>query len=120
MVRESSIPPWYWRRGLHDARILNLHAIDLSDNRDLPSYYTGVELEIDSSQAMYDTSVAAIRFYNYKILTCDVPLNDCWWISDSLQVKGRKYLLQIDVGNPVGQGQFVIRFESCSVRRTRE
>ena len=86
-------PEWYWTKGLHDAGITEVDSFEFpfdynkfvgqksKYNRNL------LKLKIDSKGAIYDTSVKEIHFYNYKILTPDISLENrkiIWWLADRL------------------------------------
>ncbi len=118
-------PPWYWRKGLHDALILRAEAIQLSyDYTQKNPRRTCLKIYLDASQAMFDTTVASISLYNYKILVDESDnggygdgLDGCYWMQDHLRIENGKYLLEITA---LGEDDFrySIRFEDAEVQRT--
>ena len=97
-------PDWYWEKGLHDAHITLTEAFEFPFDynrftREKNHYDRNcLALTIDASGAMFDTSVKAIRLYNYRYLT-DAPRPEdrgtLWWISDRLTVGKDRFELEI-------------------------
>ena len=109
---------WYWEKGLHDAQITEKVVLDYNSAAMRgENYQNGLELKIDAAGAMFDTSVKALRFYNYKELTQDADITGCWWISDSLTKSDKKYILEIALMNKKQRIKYKIRFEACEVIR---
>ena len=96
-------PDWYWINGLHDAGIIGVEAFEFpfdynkfageknKYNRNL------LVLKINAKGALYDNSVVEIHFYNYKILTTDVSLENrkiIWWLADRLIEQDEHYILE--------------------------
>ncbi len=111
------MPEWYWEKGLHDAHILNKTILTTDQLPTLGYTANGLELRLDSSMALFDTKVCAIRFYNYKELTPDISLEDSWWIEDFVSKKGNKFLLQLRVLQKKKWCTYHLRFETCEVIR---
>lgn len=111
----SSTPEWYWTRGLHDARILKKQYINRYEGGVSSRFTNCLEVIIDSKQAMFDTTVKSIRFYNYKELTPAVNITNAWWISDTLSYCNGKYVLEIAFRSMNHSSQYGIRFECCEV-----
>lgn len=117
--------PWYWTRGLHDARILCTEAKDLPyDFTERHPIRNCFKIHLYSSGAMFDTSIKCITLFNYKILLDDSDkggytdggLDGCYWMQDILRLDRGKYLLEITA---LGEDDFryVIQFESAQVDR---
>ena len=72
---------------------------------------------------MFDSSVKEIRFFNYKILTEDISLenrNKVWWLADRLEKVGEHYTLEIDLQDFDSDPEnfiFKIRFDYAEVER---
>ena len=122
-------PAWYWVRGLHDAGITEVEAFDFPFDYNRFSGQKDVydrnllTLRLDSKGAMYDTSVKEIRFYNYKILTPDVSLENremIWWLSDRLLISDGHFVLEMDLQDFHSYPEdftFRIKFERAEVLR---
>lgn len=109
-------PKWYWKKGLHDAIVTGVSTREFEYNSTIRASNC-VEIRPDASQAMFDTSVKAIRFYNCKVLTPGLDMAGMWWVKDRLSSEGDKYLLEIDLGSSKTQCRFVLRFENCEAER---
>ena len=99
-------PEWYWLNGLHDACIINTEMLefqfDYNKFIEQKSNYNRnlLKLEINSKDAMFDSTVKEVHFYNYKILTTDISLENrksLWWLSDRLTANNDHYVLEIDL-----------------------
>jgi hypothetical protein len=114
----AHIPNWYWIKGLHDARIVEIYEIKTNARKDNRWISNEIVMVLDASQAMFDTSIKSIAFQNSKILTDGglVPGNT-WWYRDMLEKKDGKYQLEICYSNEKGKGIITIRFEDCIVCR---
>ena len=122
-------PEWYWINGLHDAGIMGVEAFEFpfdynkfvgeksKYNRNL------LVLKINAKGALYDTSVEEIHFYNYKILTTDVSLENrktIWWLADRLIEQDNHYILEIDLQDFDSYPEdftFKIKFDRAEVKR---
>ena len=102
----ESPPAWYWVKGLHDAHITLVESFEFPFDYDRytreknPYDRNCLTLTIDASGAMFDTSVKAIRLYNYKYLSPETALEGhgtLWWISDRLTDCGDHFELEIDL-----------------------
>lgn len=111
-----TLPPWYWKKGLHDAQICQMQHYDNSYHENT-RFNNCLELIIDSRHALFDTSVKRICFYNFKILSPDAEIVDAWWISDELIVQNGKYIVQIAFRKGKEMIKYSIRFENCVVFR---
>lgn len=117
-------PDWYWSRGLHDAHILRTESVELSYN------YTQRNpirnefiIHLDSSDAMFDTTITSISLFNYKILEDKSDqggygdgLDGCYWIQDILRFEKGKFILELIA---LGEDDFTysIQFESAKISR---
>ena len=120
-------PEWYWAGGLHDAGITAIETFEFPFDynkfiRQKSKYDRNLlKLTIDSKSALYDTSVHEIRFYNYKILTPDISLENrkiIWWLSDRLIENDNDFVLEIDLQDFDSYPEdftFKIRFERAEV-----
>ncbi len=96
----------YWERGLHDAEILAVEPLE-----------DGLMLHLDARQAMFDTTVRAIRFRHCKVLT-PREIVGCWWLGDSLKCENGKTILTVDFMPRKGERfSWSIRFVECEVLR---
>jgi hypothetical protein len=99
-------PAWYWVKGLHDAHITLAEAFVFPFDydrftREKNTYDRNcLTLTVDASGAMFDSSVKAIRLYNYKYVSESTILEGhktLWWISDRLSDCGDHFELEIDL-----------------------
>ena len=122
-------PDWYWVKGLHDACITEVETFDFpfdynkfigeksKNNRNL------MKLKVDSKGAIYDTTIKEIYFYNYKILTPDISLENrknIWWLSDRLSEVDGGFVLEIDLQDFDAYPEdftFKIKFDRADVKR---
>ena len=66
--RESleKLPAWYWKRGLHDAQILDTSELgDGIDKKRGKRYRNCLELSLNSSGAIYERDIKKIIFYKF-------------------------------------------------------
>ena len=123
-------PEWYWTKGLHDAGITEVESFEFPFDYNKfigqKSKYDRnlLKLKIDSKGAIYDTSVKEIHFYNYKILTPDISLENrkiIWWLADRLIANDNNFVLEIDIQDFNAYPEdftFKIKFERIEVVRT--
>ena len=99
-------PDWYWERGLHDAHITLAESFEFPFDynrfvREKNSYDRNcLALTVDAAGAMFDTSVKAIRLYNYRYLPDSPTLEGrgtLWWLSDRFADRGDHFELEIDL-----------------------
>lgn len=122
-------PKWYWTNGLHDACITGSEAFEFPFDY---NRFVGnknkydrnlLTLIIDAKNALYDISVKEIRFFNYKILTQDISLENkenMWWLYDSLTTDGASFILEIglmDVDSFPEEFILKIKFDRAEVER---
>lgn len=112
------LPTWYWKCGLHDARIKEIQYFELQyDYRHKSPTRNYALITIDSSQAMFDTSISAIKFYNYKIVSNNDNLRGFLWKCDSLRKANNKFSLDITLSNLNVETHFIISFDHCELIR---
>ena len=122
-------PEWYWVNGLHDAGIIGVEVYEFSFDynkfaAEKSNYNRNLLiLKIDAKGALYDNCVEEIRFYNYKILTSNVSLENrktVWWLADRLIEQENHYILEIDLQDFDSCPEdftFKIKFERAEVKR---
>ena len=123
--RESleKLPAWYWKRGLHDAQILE--ALELGDGIDKKRgkrYRNCLVFSLNSSGAMFQFDVEKIVFYNYEVKTADASvsaLSKTWWMTDRIeQLPSGNYLLNFEVSPENGVNWcYSIEFEFIDVEK---
>lgn len=113
-------PDWYWKNGLHDAVINQIAFCSLDYDYSLADPVRNYFLiELDSRNALFDTGIAAIKFYNAKVVSGDTDIVGYWWIDDELAYDGKKYTLSVRVGCRNRNGVLVIRFDDATVCRCK-
>ncbi len=122
-------PEWYWVNGLHDACIVNIEAMEFPFDYEQYTAQTSKYLrnvlifKVDSANALFDSCVKQIRFYNYKILSEKIDLageNKVWWLEDKLTEENGSYILEItleDTDSARKQFHFKIKFDRAEVDR---
>ncbi len=119
----SQFPDWYWKFGLHDAKILSVIELQLPpDYKSQNLKYNCLEICLDAKNAMFEHDVKKISLFNYKILTPEIDINKMekpWWIKDFLtQLPNNKYRLEIGIETARGkQKQFIVEFEKAETER---
>ena len=85
----SHFPDWYWKYGLHDAKIIEINELQLPhDWKSKHPKYNCFEIIIDSKNALYETNITKISLINYKLKSTSVQVFDfksIWWLTDNLQ-----------------------------------
>ena len=113
-------PEWYWEKGLHDADIKSVSLCSLDyDVRKADPIRNYLLVELDPRNAMFDTGVYAIRFYNAAVTAGSIDVAGTWWIDDELSYDGKKYTLTVRVGSRKKNGFFTVKFEYAAVSRSR-
>ena len=112
------LPDWYWINGLHDAQIKSYEVVeqkyDCSDRNPKRNF---LQLNLNSKIAMNDTSITAIKFYNYE---CDNlnELTNSIWFEDELSKINDKFILKISLSKLNGNfPEVVISFDAAEVIR---
>ena len=85
---------WYWAKGLYDAEIVDIKKEEyVYDYRQKDPIRNMLEIVLDTRQAMNDSSIKSIRFYNYKIIAGGEDILHAWWYKDEItEFSGRKIL----------------------------
>ena len=118
-------PGWYWTKGLHDAEITHVDALEHPiDYRQANPIRNSLILHLNASQAMFDSRITAIELKNYKILLDESPIGGypdtgiggCYWMQDVLTWENGKYILDLIL---LGEDdfRFCVRFEDALVHR---
>lgn len=122
-------PEWYWKSGLHDARIVGVEAVSFpfEYQKYAAEKYryerNRLTLVLDASDAMFDSRVKEIHLFNYQILSADLHLQDrkkVWWMADRLTEENGHYKLEIDLYDADARPEeftFVVRFDRAEVVR---
>ena len=125
----SQFPDWYWKYGLHDAKILSVYELELaSDWKEKPQKRNCLEIQLNSKNAMYETNIKKISLYNYHIT--DIKLNasepitleefrNVYWLGDRIeQLEDGKYLLEIECSDSDNNLMYLnVRFEIPEIER---
>lgn len=112
-------PTWYWTKGLHDAviRKISFRTLDY-DYRQARPIRNYLIMELDSRNALFDTEIVAIKFYNAKVVAGDTDICGYWWLNDELSCEVKKYTLTIHVAKKKGENILLqISFDSAEVLR---
>ena len=92
---QNKEPEWYWTLGLHDAKIVSVTTKESDWNPD-DNY---LSLKLNCKDALFETDIKEIRFFNFKTLTNDFDinlLNGGWWLSDELTEEDNCYMLELE------------------------
>ncbi len=117
-IEVNPLPTWYWEKGLHDAQIIDIQFYDLDyDFRCAKPLRNYALISIDASHALYDTSVCAIKLYNYKIVSRSDDLIGSWWKCEDLSMENEKYRLDITLSDARSEKHFVVKFDDCEIVR---
>ena len=105
MENFEKVPFWYWKQGLHDAQVLSICEDSCEPNwkSSLPVYNT-LEIQLDSTKALYETDIIKIKLMNYKWMSDSINVADypeLWWESDTLScLPSGKFSLEIILQAP--------------------
>lgn len=125
----KNTPEWYWVNGLHDACIVGVEAFEFPFDY---NKFVGKEkynaqnllvLKIDAEGALCDNSVEEIHFFNYKLLTPELSLENrktIWWLADRLVEQDNCYILEADLQDLDSFPEnftFKIKFDRAEVKR---
>lgn len=115
----NDIPSWYWSMGLHDAQIIakSYYVFDYI-NHPQTQYRNRIELKLDSTQAMFDTSIKTVKFYNCEEMTPDIDIENMWWVRDTITTDNNKFVAKIKLFSQKHTYLYIICFEHCEVDRT--
>lgn len=116
-------PDWYWKYGLHDAKILSVAELELPpDWKSKNPRRNCLEICLDCKNALFETNIRKICLYNYKIRRFELNFKDLeepWWIEDRLtRFPNTGYELEIIIETADGrQEQFIVEFEMAEIER---
>jgi hypothetical protein len=109
---------WYWEKGLHDAKIVDVRNINFEyDYTQRDPLRNMLEIILDTRMALFDNSIELIRFYNYKIIEGDENIIHSWWIKDEFWVAKGKNNLKIYLHSKKKTSELLISFEAIEVVR---
>ena len=115
-VDSVEVPQWYWLRGLHDALVLGVETQEFAyDVTQVKPVRNCMVIRLDARGALFDTSVTAIRLYNYKVLQ-GAELKGCYWMQDRLRREKDKFILDITALGK-DEFQYSVRFDFAEVER---
>ncbi|MBR6513265.1 MAG: hypothetical protein IKT46_00385 [Clostridia bacterium] len=86
----ESLPEWYWKRGIHDAKITMIYE-DFEKGRKF------LDIHINAAGAIFEQDITKIRLYDHKIISPDNigVLDGGFWLSDSIEtLDSGRYLLK--------------------------
>lgn len=111
-------PNWYWKKGLHDAKITNWKIENLDyDYSQRNPVRNCITVELDAKLAMFDTTIKKIKFLNAKLIQGNEPCVDWFWKYDSIQKKHTGYEIEIVLTLHRETKKIKIAFESIIVER---
>ena len=119
----EKLPAWYWKRGLHDAQILDTSELGEGvDKKRGKRYRNCLELSLNSSGAIYERDIKKIIFYNYEVKMADASVSELsktWWMTDTIeQLPSGNYLLNFEVSPENGVNRcYSIEFEFIDVEK---
>lgn len=125
----SQFPDWYWKYGLHDARILSICELKFTPNwKEKHPKRNCLEILLDGKNALYETNIQRILLYNYHIV--DIKMNatepivldafqGVYWLGDSItQPRDGRYLLEVECTDLQDSlMHLTIQFETAEIKR---
>ena len=112
------MPVWYWKNGLHDAVIKNISFVSLNYDFTLKNPIRNyILIELDSNNALFERSIKSIKFFNAKLLSGINEYCGWWWVSDTLEMKKMKYVLEINLATKGQKDKVIINFDDDEVAR---
>ena len=104
---DAQLPDWYWKRGLHDAKILSVCELKLvPDWKEKHPKRNCLEILLDGKNALFETNIKKISLYNYRITDMNMngvkpitleAFRNVYWLGDSIdRLDDGKYLLEIE------------------------
>ena len=124
MENFEKVPSWYWKNGLHDAKVLSICENSCEpDWKSSQPVYNTLEIQLDSSGALYETDIIKIRLLNYKWKSQPVNVADdpeLWWEQDTLScLSNGKFSLEIILQTPKKvRAQLQIEFAAAEVEKS--
>ena len=119
----KTLPAWYWKRGLHDAQILDASELGNGIDKKRGKYYRNcLVLLLHSSGALFEFDIQKIIFYNYEVRMSEASVSELsktWWMTDTIeQLSNGNYLLNLEVDPENGdRWHYSIEFEYVDVER---
>ena len=110
MKKTNTFPDWYWKKGLHDARIL--HAEELlfpCDYKNARPERTAFKLHLNAQNAIFETKIKNITLYDYQILSEFESLDGVYWLSDTLTEENGRYILEIILCSLLYNNEFAFK-----------
>ncbi len=114
----SALPEWYWQKGLHDAKIVDIEEQELAyDYKQRDPVRNCIVLHLDSRMALFDSSVKEIKLYNYKLCSPEAAVQDLcgtWWLKDNLSITDTGYSLAITlkrIGKRASREELVVEIQ---------
>lgn len=111
-------PIWYWKKGLHDAKITNWQSeffdYDYSQRNPIRNCIT---VELDARMAMFDTTIKAIKFVNAKLTQGDSQCVNWFWKDDIVKKTSRGYEIEILLTSFRKTKKINISFENVIIER---
>lgn len=103
-------------RGLHDAMItkISFHPLDYDFTKPKP-IRNFILIELDSSNALFDTHIKTIKLYNAKIVAGTVDASGYWWVTDELISNKNSYTLTVQIRNRKEKSTIIITFDDAEV-----
>ena len=120
---KKKLPAWYWKRGIHDAKILDITELENGFDKTKGKHYRNcLILTLDSVGAIYEIDIKKIIFYNYEVRMSNAPvlgLSETWWMGDTIeQLSNGNYLLNFEVSLENNDRlNFSMEFEYADVER---
>lgn len=112
------IPNWYWSKGLHDAKVIDLFFESLDyDYTQRNPVRNCLTIQLNTENAMFDTSIKAIKFYNVRILQGNIDFEGWFWKDDTLVVTRKGFELEITLISYPNIKRIKISFESVIVEK---
>ena len=112
------IPNWYWKKGLHDAKITGWQFenfdYDYSQRNPIRNCIT---VELDSRMALFDTTLKTIKFVNAKIIQGDTQCVNWFWKDDIVQKTYKGYEIEITLTPYPSTKKMKIAFENIIIER---
>lgn len=126
-VRDGQdMPAWYWKSGLHDARILSLDELTLTFDWKSPNPRCNcLRIHLDADGAMFDSLVTTVLLYNYKLRVMDIADNEfgkTWWLWDDIErLPDGRWHLAVDAVTSKGvEKRIVVDFRDAEVERKQQ
>lgn len=116
---KASILDWYWSKGLHDAKIINKRISFFPDYYETSrGFYNCIEINVDSSYALFDRSIVSLKFYNCKEKDPELNIEGMYWVNDTVLEQWGRYTLKIEFfSSDRKKHLYEISFEKCIVVR---